>query len=311
MPKYNRILCPVDLSENSFAAINIATTFAKQHAAKIVFFYVTPLWDPATSNYGAAYIDRLIEDEKAKLHKLKPADASVEFEHRYEFGNSGPTVVKATAEADMVVMSTHGRGGIARLMMGSVADYVLRNSKCQVILVKSTEIAKESSIEEPKAEDRQSFVTEKMHSVAPVHAYETMESVLKSLNKAWETAAPVVDVKGKCIGVLTTTDIERFHDLQKRYEEKDESVIKEMFEVDEFGQRRTTNNNFDQVERHMTKNVISVRDNQSVEDAVDLFQANPKIHHLVVLDEDDHPVGIVDLLDVDVVASAKNEDAAP
>jgi CBS domain-containing protein len=42
-----------------------------------------------------------------------------------------------------------------------------------------------------------------------------MESALKGLNKARETAAGVVDGSGNCVGILTVTDIERFRDLEK------------------------------------------------------------------------------------------------
>lgn len=191
-------------------------------------------------------------------------------------------------------------------MMGSVANYVLRNATCSVVLVKDVELAAGDDASDPKGGEFQSFVTEVMHPIAPIHAYETMDSVLASLKKANETATPVVDGSGICTGILTTTDIENFHSLQKRFEQKDESVIDKVFEVDEFGQRRISNFNFDQVERHMTKTVITVRDTQSVQDAVKLFEANPEIHHLVVLDEVGRPVGIVDVINIDGIESKTN-----
>jgi nucleotide-binding universal stress UspA family protein/CBS domain-containing protein len=309
MPKHNRVLCPVDLSENSLGSIELATTLAKQNAAKVAFFYVTGVWEPKSSSEAQAYTRQIVEDEKTELYKIRPSDPSVKFEHHFVHGNAGPEIVRATKKADMVAMATHGRAGIARLIMGSVAAYVLRNAKCPVYLVKGVEIEKDDT-EKDRSVESDIFVTRVMHQVPPVHAFETMESALEGLNKARETAAPVVDGAGNCIGILTTTDIEHFHSLQKRFEEKDESVIDEMFEVDKYGQRRSGNYNFDQVERHMTKEVISLQDTDSVQNAIDLFEANPSIHHLVVLDEDKQAVGIVDAMNVTDTRFFENQKAS-
>lgn len=294
MSKFNRILCPIDLSENSSGAIELATMLAKQNNAQVTFCYVAADWKPSLSSGLQEYAKQVIEENKTLLFGTRPSDDSVGFDHQFIRGNAGPEIVRASKNADVVVLSTHGRTGIARLIMGSVAKYVLRYAKCPVYLVKGVEIQEEDPTNDKESSKSNIFVTEVMHHVPPVHAFETMESVLKSLNKARETAAPVIDGSGNCIGILTKTDIERFHRLQRRYEDKDETVINEMFEVDKYGQRRCGNYNFDQVERHMTKEVISVQDTDSVEDADRLFEANPTIHHLVVLDEEKHAVGIVD-----------------
>ncbi len=310
MPKHNRILCPVDLSENSFAAIELATTLAKEHGAKIHFFHVSSLWEPGSSKRLQEYATKIIEDDKKKLYRIRPTDSSVEFEHQFVHGNAGPELVKATKKADFVVMSTHGRSGIARLIMGSVANHVLRNAQCSVILVKGKKIAKDDSETSTQSAESQIYVTEVMHQVPPVHTFETMDSVLKGLSKARETAAPVVNGSGECIGILTTTDIEKFKSLQQRFDEKDESVVDEIFEVDQFGLRRTKNYNFDQVERHMTKEVVGLQDTDSVQTAIDLFEANPDIHHLVVLNEDNCALGVVDAADVSGAKIAKQENTS-
>jgi nucleotide-binding universal stress UspA family protein len=301
MPNCNRILCPVDLSENSLGAIELATTLAKENDAKIDFYHVATAWDPGTSPELHKYVQASIVEDKAQLDEIRPTDPSVEFEHHFVMGNAGPEIVKATKESDMVVMVTHGRSGIARLIMGSVAHYVLRYAKCPVYLVKGIEVKEgkgKGESETQESIESEMFVTDVMHQVPPLHGFETMESALKGLNKARETAAGVVDGSGNCVGILTVTDIERFRDLEKRFEEKDETVIDEIFEVDKYGMRRCGTYNFDQVQRHMTKEVISLRDSDSIKDAIDLFEANPTIHHLVVLDEDDHAVGIFDLANV-------------
>jgi nucleotide-binding universal stress UspA family protein len=312
MPKYKRILCPVDLSDNSLEAIEMATTLAKAHDSKIMFCYVTPLWEPSGSSQLQEYAKQIVEESQIKLYKIRPTDPSVGFEHQLIYGNAGPELVNETKNADMIVMSTHGRSGIFRLIMGSVANYVLRNAKCSVVLVKGTGVLDDALIRSDEnapnqaEKDSQKYVTEIMHQVPAVRSFETMDSVLNGLKKARETAAPVVDGSGTCIGILTTTDIEDFHAIQKRFEEKDESVLEEVFEVDQYGQRKVTDYNFDQVQRHMTKEVISLQVTDSVRKAIELFDANPTIHHLVVLDADDHPVGVVDAINAAEISELEN-----
>lgn len=56
-------------------------------------------------------------------------------------GHAGMAIVDAAAaeRADVVVMATHGRGGLGRAVLGSVADYVVRHAKCPVLLVRPTQ----------------------------------------------------------------------------------------------------------------------------------------------------------------------------
>ncbi|MFK7769159.1 MAG: universal stress protein [Mariniblastus sp.] len=298
MSKFQRVLCPVDLSENSCAAIELATTVAKQNGAVVSFLYVSQLWLPDDSQLVheySHYAEEVVDEEKAQLNKLRPTDPSVGYEHQFIHGNPGPTIVNATKAADFVVLNTHGRSGVMRFLMGSVAHYVLRNSKCPVVLVKGMEIGKDEGKEPKSTKQKIAFVTDVMHHVASIHTFDGMESVLADLRKARETAAPVVDGSGECIGILTTTDIEKFQSLRERFVARDETVIDEIFEVDEFGQRRATNYNFDKVERHMTKEVISISESETVQQAIDLLETHQNIHHLVVLDADCHAVGILDV----------------
>lgn len=298
MSTNKRILCPIDLSENSLEAIEMATMLAKDRDAIIDFTYVTPLWFPDDSKLNAPFVKQLVDEHKAKLFRIKPTDSSVKFEHHYLEGNAGPTLVKASEKAQVVVMGTHGRSGIARLLMGSVANYVLRHAKCPVVLVKGTDVKKEASPHPVDAEVARSRIAELLHPVAPIKAYERMSPVLESLTRARETAAPVVDELGKCIGILTTTDISSFLALKRRFEERDQTVLDEVLDTDEFGQLRTTGPCFDEVKRHMTADVVSVGVDESQQRVLELFANNPDIHHLVVLDQNDRPVGIIDKVDV-------------
>ncbi len=295
MSNFNRILCPVDLSENSLAAIDLATSIAQKHKSKLCFFYAAPQWLPEEAMLGLDYTKSVVEEREKRLRRLRPTANDVQFEHQMVFGNAAPEIVRASATAGMIVMSTHGYSGLIRFVIGGTAQYVLRNSKCPVILFKPIVVAKGEPVAEHEEDDR-SFITTTMHHVASIHEHDSMIAVVNELQSAGETAAPVVDGAGQCIGILTTTDIEKYQSLKQRYEAYDQSVVEEMFEVDKYGQRRSSKFDFDQVKRHMTKDAISIGVNESVHAAAELIEENATIHHLVVLDGMNRAVGIVDLV---------------
>jgi len=82
------------------------------------------------SDFATSYLDRVAAD-------LRADGLSVDVEHP-----AGPAddVIIATAErlkADLIALSTHGRGGLEKLVFGSVAESVVRKSNCPVLLVRS------------------------------------------------------------------------------------------------------------------------------------------------------------------------------
>lgn len=285
------ILCPVDLSENSFPAIELATILAKHRGAKLNFMYVATQWVTDDSMLSVDYVKEAVERDRQTFLRLRPTDPSVPFNHTHVMGNPGPEIVIASRSCDSIVMTTRGHGAFMRFLMGGVSQYVLRHADCPVILLNNFKV-------EPKlsGSDRSElvFVTDVMQSVRPIEGFEKMDDVLVELEKAGETAAPVVNLGGECIGILTKTDIERFQQLRQRYEERDPSVVDEIFEVDKFGHRRVSKRDFDQVKRHMTCPVVTISNTADVQAAKELFTAHPKIHHLVVVDDKNRPIGILD-----------------
>ncbi len=290
MPEFKKILCPVDLSENSLAVIDLATSLAKKYQAKLVFLYVAPQWLPEEAMYGGEYIRATVAEDKKIFHELVPTDETVNYEHLFVYGNPSPEIVSAAKSCDLVVMSTHGRTGILRMLMGSVAQYVMRHATCPVISYRNSSSTKTTSKQERLPRH---FVTEVMHQVQPIHGFDKMEKVIAELERAQETGAPVVNEMGACIGILTKSDIDKYRELQERYEKRDETVIDEIFETDEFGQRRAGNCDFDQVHRHMTSPAVTVSNKGSCQKARELFSQHKQIHHLVVVDEREQPVGML------------------
>ena len=75
MTEFKNILFPVDLSDNSLAPIELATSLAKQHGAKLDFIYVAPQWLPEEAMFGSEYIRETVAEEKAEFLKLRPTDS--------------------------------------------------------------------------------------------------------------------------------------------------------------------------------------------------------------------------------------------
>ena len=305
MSSYEKILCPVDLSANSLDAVELATTIAKQHNAKLIFIYVSSEWLPDDSMLGSEFLETVIKEDKETLSQIKPTDDAVEYEHLFVQGNPGPEIVQAAKSCDLVVMSTHGDSAVVRFLVGSVAHYTMRHAPCPVVTFRQNKKARESSEKKPAAKKmaerktkKTPFVTQFMHQVCPVHDFDPSGQAVSEMQRAGESAAPVVDELGRCLGILTTTDIDKYHELKQRFENHDETVLDEMFEIDEFGQRRPSNHDFDQVKRHMTSPVITISSDETCQTASELFSNNPTIHHLVVVDESERAVGVIEPKDL-------------
>lgn len=290
----NRVLCPIDMSDTSLAAIPLATTIARENRSTLVFLYVAPQWLPEESMVGSDYIRNVIDENKARFEKLRPAHHDVDFDHRFLHGNAGPEIVKESEQCDMVVMTTHGYSGVLRFLVGSVAQYVMRNAKCPVVLIRIPDIQRGMASTNQHC---RRYVTDVMHQVAPIRECDNINRVLADLDKAGETAAPVTNDFGTCIGILTKSDIDRYRSLLERYEKGDESVIDEMFEVDKYGHVRSDNHDFDQVKRHMSSPVVTIDESESIDKAIQMFAENQTIHHLVVVDENNHALGILEPVD--------------
>jgi nucleotide-binding universal stress UspA family protein len=73
------------------------------------------------------------------LHEVKPSDPNIPVVYRLVTGDPATSVVQAAEEegADFIVVGSHGRTGLGRLLMGSVAEAIVRHAKCPVVTVKA------------------------------------------------------------------------------------------------------------------------------------------------------------------------------
>ncbi|MEZ6097028.1 MAG: universal stress protein [Pirellulaceae bacterium] len=138
---YQRILCPVDLSEFSREAIKVASSMAKAGDGKVIFLFVAMPELPHSAGAAISEVDHVIEEQRHEFDQVKPTIDGVECEHVLIRGEPIHVIVDYVKEndIDLVVMPTHGRSGLLRLLMGSVAEHVVRKAPCPVLVIKTPE----------------------------------------------------------------------------------------------------------------------------------------------------------------------------
>ena len=134
-----KILFPTDFSTCSDAGLAQATALARDTGAKLLIVHVEE--PPAAYGGGEMYYGISEPDQTAllnMLHAVKPADPKIQFEHRLLRGDPAERIVEFADEekCDLIVLGTHGRTGLRRLLMGSVAEAVVRRANCPVFTFK-------------------------------------------------------------------------------------------------------------------------------------------------------------------------------
>jgi nucleotide-binding universal stress UspA family protein len=142
--KIQRILFPTDFSHYNDAALDYASTLAAQAKALLYILHVDELQDLTATMGEAGYlIAATVAHEgrpevRKRLERVAPTIKNVSYEHYYLSG-SPISEILAFAErenVDLIVMASHGRNGLSRLLMGSIAEGVMRKAPCPVLVVK-------------------------------------------------------------------------------------------------------------------------------------------------------------------------------
>jgi nucleotide-binding universal stress UspA family protein len=134
------ILHPTDFSQQSEFAFRLAGSLARDYGARLLVLHVVA---QPTIAYGEGVVppdpELILEDAERHLHRLAAPDPSIPMERRLEEGDPVTEILHVAheIEADLVVMGTHGRTGLSRLLMGSVAEQVVRRAACPVLTVKT------------------------------------------------------------------------------------------------------------------------------------------------------------------------------
>jgi len=147
---FRKVLIPIDGSRTAARGLDVAIKLAKGQKAALVILHVLDTRLVSGGEVVSVYLDEIIKSlrvigekvlaqavAKARASGLKPRSLLVE-----EFGRPVAHTIVAQARklrADVIVLGTHGRRGVTRLVMGSDAEGVVRRSPVPVLLVRSRE----------------------------------------------------------------------------------------------------------------------------------------------------------------------------
>ena len=135
-----KILFATDFSHASDAALPLATSLARDHDAMMFIVHVEP--PTPTEGGGELYyaLGPTCDEIKEMLHHVLPADSKVPCEHHLLTGIPAKALVQFAKEhnVDVIVMGTHGRRALSHILMGSVAEAVVRRAPCPVLTLRPT-----------------------------------------------------------------------------------------------------------------------------------------------------------------------------
>ena len=154
---YRSILVPLDGSERAEAVVPHVVALAHKFAAQVILLQVVAPFelvrrDLLRGDLSALQVDLVTDVARKQVHAQHEAAThyleeqvetlhaqGIEAKSTVEEGDPAAAIVHFAKDRgnDLIAMATHGRGGLARLVYGSVADRVLRSAPCPVLLVRS------------------------------------------------------------------------------------------------------------------------------------------------------------------------------
>ena len=133
------ILHPTDFSDRAGYGFQMACALARDYGARLIVLHVVA---PSLVAYGEGVVppnpEEVRAEAQAQLDRLPAPRPDVRAERLLTEGGAVEEILRVAQEvhADLIVMGTHGRTGLERLLMGSVAEKVMRESACSVLVVK-------------------------------------------------------------------------------------------------------------------------------------------------------------------------------
>ena len=148
--RIKKILCPTDFSENSEHALKYALALATLSQADLQLFHVVePITYPQSTEFFEPVLDEvelMMKMETAFQQQLEDQVTTLKAQYpkikgKLVTGNTFLEIIQAARDddVDMIVMGTHGRTGLAHVLIGSVAERVVREAPCPVLTVKNPE----------------------------------------------------------------------------------------------------------------------------------------------------------------------------
>ena len=142
--KAQKVICPTDFSHFTDAALSYASSLAAESGAKLFIVHVNDLLSTSVAMGEPAFVDAALwldasrQEAHRQLDEVKPTLSSIDFERCYLEGDPVREILgfAEREHADLIVVGSHGRTGLVRLVMGSVAEGIARLASCPVLIVK-------------------------------------------------------------------------------------------------------------------------------------------------------------------------------
>lgn len=139
---FRNILCPIDFDANSPAALGFAGEIAQETHGKIYLLHVVPWTVAAVPIDASQVLAELKQSATTRLQQLAKEKLNGRVANEIVVTvatDPGSEVVRIARElkADVVIMATHGRKGLSHLVLGSVAERVVRESLCPVLTLRA------------------------------------------------------------------------------------------------------------------------------------------------------------------------------
>ncbi len=212
-PTWRKICCPVDFSEGSGEALRVAAAMSRLHDATLTVFHVFPQHlDLVAEAYSlttaeAAERARQLRDNELERWRVRALEQGApRVETAMATGEPYRAIVDYVAKnhVDLVVMGTHGRTGLRHLVIGSVAERVVRLAPCSVLTCRMTEATRESH----RHTRLQPTCGELMRrNVGHVHPHTSLHECARKMADLEAGLMPVVDASGKFLGAVTHRDV--------------------------------------------------------------------------------------------------------
>lgn len=147
-PLFRRILVPHDFSGQATVALKAAARLAREHDGTLtVLHVVVPFYVPADVPFGFAadampsptmFVPEQRKQLESLVRKALGTDAA-RVTYRVVIGDASQCIIDAARRADSIVMSTSGRSGLSHLLIGSVAEKVVRHASVPVLTIRVPE----------------------------------------------------------------------------------------------------------------------------------------------------------------------------
>jgi nucleotide-binding universal stress UspA family protein len=144
-PLFKRILCAMDFSEPSLAALRFALSLSQEAAAHLTVLHVLEWPSDETASQKAYdvsdYRSYLESEARARLRRIVPEGSRdwCEIDEVLAFGKSYPELLRVAQEdrSELIVMGVHGRNALDLMLFGSTTHHVVRSATCPVLTIRT------------------------------------------------------------------------------------------------------------------------------------------------------------------------------